>query len=284
MRHYWSAVPGSYDQSALVNPETGAFRYPKYRSPKSAIVKIADKTNYREDFDPIDGLKPNLFDFEYRLTDYLESDDYCCLELEVSYFDDVFDLIVRRAELSPKLMGMGSELISLANDDDWFSGDQIAGLPEGFEIFCEGERRLLEAGLLQTYPVEPGSPLESIVQNATLESLTAAQLKEICDRDKLPKTGKKDELLARVRAANSSLPLPPVVKLNTRKLESLLDVVTDVYISDIRQSIDRWHPLVIPQVWRETLHNSDCPILTDKIKAILAEPYWADRLTKVELN
>ncbi len=80
------------------------------------LSKLRTAPNYREDFstlsDPHESWNP-LRLFELELYD-------ATLDLELAPFEDVFDVIVRRAELFPKLRGLGSELLSLAADPDHF--------------------------------------------------------------------------------------------------------------------------------------------------------------------
>lgn len=44
-----AAIPGTFDSSYFINQNNNNFRFPKYRSTKSSIVKIVDETDYRED-------------------------------------------------------------------------------------------------------------------------------------------------------------------------------------------------------------------------------------------
>ena len=278
MSEFFSAVTGSFDGSAFVNPKTGGFCYPKYKSTTSAIVKIKDSTNYREDFttlsDTDDSSDPMLL-FELELYD-------ATLDLEITSFEDVFDSIVRRAELFPKLRGLGSELLSLATDPDDFQDEENPDLPKGFQLFRENDRQIFGAGMLQTFPVEPGSELDKIVRKASVESLNVEKLKRICDENKLSKNGKKDELIERILAIKAVFQSMPLVKVNSRKLNSLLDLMTDIYVDDIKSSIDNWHPLFIKHVWSAAKDLADCEIVDRKIDAILANPYWATRLTLIK--
>jgi hypothetical protein len=125
LSEFFSAVTGSFDGSAFINPKTGGFCYPKYKSTTSAIVKIKDNTNYREDFTTfgdIDDSNDPMLLFELELFS-------ATLDFELTSFEDVFDSIVRRAELSPKLRGLGSELLSLATDPDHFQDEENPDLP-----------------------------------------------------------------------------------------------------------------------------------------------------------
>ncbi len=274
MTEFFSALSGSFDASVFVNPKTGRFRYPKYKSPTSAIVKIKDNTNYREDFtafSDIDDANDPMLCFEYELYN-------ATLDLEITSFEDVFDSIVRRAELPPRLQGIGSELLSLASDPDFFPNEDDLGLPEGFHLLHDHDLYLLEAGMLQTFPIEPGSELENIVRKASVENFNVENLKRICSENTLSKSGKKDELIERILAAKAVFQSVPLVRVNSRKLNSLLDLMTDIYVDDIKSSIDKWHPLFIKHVWSDAKDWADCEIVKRKIDAILANPYWASRL------
>lgn len=274
MPEFFSAVTGSFDGSPFVNPKTGGVCYPKYRSTTSAIVKIKDSTNYREDFSTLsdaDGSSDPMLLFEFELYD-------ATLDLELTSFEDVFDSIVRRAELFPKLRGLGSELLTLATDPDHFQDEENPDLPNGFQLLRENDWQVFEAGMLQTFPVEPSSELDEIVRKASVESFNVEKLKRICDENKLPKNGKKDELIERILSRKAVFQSMPLVKVNSRKLDSLLDVMTDIYVDDIKSSIDNWHPLFIKHVWSAAKDWADCEIVDRKIDAILEAPYWAARL------
>jgi hypothetical protein len=274
MSEYLRAVPGSFDESAFVNPKTGNFCFPKYRSPKTAIVKIKETTDYSDwyqvDLSPDEVWQVNS-SFNHQL-------NFEHMEFELSSVEDVFDSIVKRAELFPKLLGLGEQLLPLASEPDDLTSDSIPGLPEGFKMFYEGDRAILDAGLLLTYPIEAGSPLEKLIRQETTERATIDQLKRICDRSQLPKGGKKEDLRERVLASNAAFDLLPVVKLNTRKLESLIDLITDIYIADIKQTIDKWHPLYFKAVWESAEDFCECNAARVKIQQILSSPYWLDRL------
>lgn len=190
---------------------------------------------------------------------------------------------MRRAELFPKLRGLGSELSSIASDPYHFQDEANPDFPEGFQLFHENDRQLLDAAMLQTFPVEPGSELEKIVRKASIESFNVEKLKRICDENKLSKSGKKDELIERILATNVVFQSMPLVKANSRKLNSLLDLMTDIYVDDIKSSIEKWHPLFIKHVWSAAKDWADCEIVDRKIDAILAKPYWATRLTLITI-
>lgn len=277
MSEFFSAVTGSFDRSPFVNPKTGGFCYPKYKSPTSAVVKIKDSTNYREDFttlsDADDSCDPMLV-FELELSG-------ATLDLELSSFEDVFDSIVRRAELFPKLRGLGSDLLSLATDPD-SQAEENPDLPKGFHLLDENDRQIFDAGMFQTCPVEPGSELDKLVRKASIKSFNVENLKKICDENKLSKSGKKDELIERILAIEANFQSMPLVKVNSRKLNSLLDLMADAYVDDIRSSIDNWHPHFIKHVWSAAKDWTDCEIVDRKIDAILAKPYWATRLTLIK--
>jgi hypothetical protein len=280
LTEFFSALSGSFDVSVFVNPKTGRFRYPRYKSPTSAIVKIKDNTDYREDFtafSDIDDANDPMLCFEYELYS-------ATLDLELTSFEDVFDSIVRRAELPPRLQGIGSELLSLASDPGFFPNEDNRGLPEGFHLLDDYELHFLDTGMLQTFPIEPGSELEGIVRKASLESFNVENLKKICDENTLSKSGKKDELIERILAAKAVFQSMPLVRANSRKLNSLLDLMTDIYVDDIKSSIDQWHPLFMKHVWSAAKDWADCEIVERKIDAILATPYWATRLIPIKIS
>jgi hypothetical protein len=276
---FYSAVTGSFDGSVFVDPKTERFCYPKYKSPTSAIVRIKDKTNYREYFTTLSNMDGSndpmlLFEFELNNAD---------LDLELSSFEDVFDAIVRRAELFPKLLGLGSELLSLASDPDFFQNEDNVGLPEGFQLLHKNDQQLLDAGMLQTFPVEPGSELDEKVRKASVASFNVEHLKRICDENNQSKSGKKDELIERILATKTVFQSMPLVKVNSRKLNSLLDLMADIYVDDIKASIDNWHPLFIKHVWSASKDWADCEIVIRKVDAILANPYWSTRLIPIKI-
>ena len=246
LSEFFSAVSGSFDGLAFVNQKTGGFCYPKYRSPTSAIVKIIDSTNYREDFTTLsdkDDSSDPMFLFELELCD-------ATLDLELTSFEEVFDSIVGRAELFPKLRGLGSELIFLATDPYHFQDEENPDLPNGFQLLRENDRQIFDAGMLQTFPVDPSSELDTIVRKASIESFNVEKLKRICGDNKLSKSGKKGELIQRILSTKEVVfESMPLVKVNSRKLNSMLDLMTDIYIDDIKSSIDKWHPLFIKHVW-----------------------------------
>lgn len=277
MRHEYfkaerSAKPGSFDESHFVNPKTGKFRFPKYRSPRNALVKVVDTASYREDIWPdLDPEEKRSFSIQAFECHFMGA------EIEV---DEFFETLSKAANPVfakwPFLKRKGKELQALW----WALEDEQNGEnpDESPYVFADSSvaKQLLKHGFLQEVPQVSGQK-SGDRDREYLGRLTVPALKALCEKHGQKPVGRKADLVARLLGIRDQLELPPVVR-TTDRFDALLEELRDAYVQDVRESIDSWHPAVIEDVWEMVATDACDDGVEARARRILKEPYWAERL------
>lgn len=86
------------------------------------------------------------------------------------------------------------------------------------------------------------------------------------------------------RLMEKNIPFPYNVVVPSAQLNETWHSFADIYIEDIRASIDRLHPLYLQPVWEDVRSSNYGRAFKKRIDAILSAPYWADRLIKKQLE
>jgi hypothetical protein len=109
-----------------------------------------------------------------------------------------------------------------------------------------------------------------------------AELVAIAEKTPVSAHGLKAELLARLLDAGQIRAQKAVRP--TERFATLIVALVDVYLGDIRRSIDRFHPAYLEWVWEEVANanRGRWRYLDDRIEGIRNERYWASRLTAPE--
>lgn len=262
------AKPGTFDESYFVSPKTGKFRFPKYRSPRGALVRLVDETPYREDIwqdlDPEEKRDFSVNDFEHY---------YVSADIDIERFDEVLgkpkNPVYREY---PFLKGRSREFETLLMElDDYGSTDN------GWPVFADSElsKELLAQGYVEVDTTNVGMKAEDLA-TTYFETRNVADLRALCKTVGIKVSGKKSELIERLLQHLELLEIPPQIR-RADKFEELIESLRQAYISDIRASIDSWHPAVIKDVWETVALDAGENGVEEKAREILKERYWADR-------
>jgi len=260
------AKEGTFDESQFFSPKTGKFKFPKYRSPRGALVKIVDVTDYREDIwidlEPEDKRNFSIEDFEHFCGD---------AEIEVEQFNETI-LKPSHPVLKeiPCLKGKGEELEDLML--------VIEDVPPKSEVVLWGadfEMKLFKEGYLQEHQFESPEALVEEQKNF-IQRHKVSELKDLCKSIGESTNGKKQELVERLITRIDDIQTPVFLKPTTALFE-LIDRCRDAYVDDVRNTIDDWHPTVIKSVWDCAEIESFDSGVKKRVKVILAGHYWTDR-------
>ena len=267
------ARKGSFDESYFVNPKSGKFQFPKYRSSKDALVKVVDSTNYREDiWADLESWEKKDFgikDFEYH---------FIAAEIEIEPFRAIFQ---KRSNpfftTYGFLRGQGDQLDLLLDEIEESDTSERDSIGTSF-VFAEDKFRktLLKGGYLRS--VEFETPYaEDTCRRFYLQSLKVDVLKSLCKTASLPTTLRKSELVDQLVSSDSVASIPVAVE-KTEKFDELMRALYDAYVDDIRRTVDSWHPAIIKDVWEMVSTDAECEAVEKRADAILREKYWADRI------
>lgn len=265
------AVSGTFDESYFVDPDTGAFRFPKYKTDKTCIVQIKDITNYKEDMwygiDENEKKNFGIADFEF---------NFVSADIEIDSFWNIFDLRNRKhLRTYQYLTGHGRELEEL--------NDEFENRDRSYHIFATDEwmRKLLDNGCLQCCIFESEDDKRACWIEY-LNLIKVSELKEICSKNGLKINLNKPGLINQIISSGLEVDYPPAVEAN-EAFQTMMDHFYRLYVDDVYSSIDKWHPLVIREVWDYVVSDTDSDGVAKKAKEIIASKYFEDRLRKQPL-
>jgi len=260
------ALSGTFDESYFVDPKTGAFRFPKYRTDKKCIVQIKDITKYKDDmwYDLDVNEKKNfgIADFEF---------NFVSADIEIDGFWNIFDPRNRKhLGTYQYLTGHGRELEEL--------NYEFENRDKSYHIFSTDEwmRKLLDNGCLRCCIFESEDDKRACWIEQ-LNSFKVSELKEICSKNGLKINLNKQGLINQIISSGLEVDYPPAVEAN-EKFQTMMDHFYLLYVDDVYSSIDRWHPLVIREVWDHVVSDADSDGVAKKAKEIIASKYFEDRL------
>lgn len=252
------AKPNTFDKSYFVNPKTGNFQFPKYKHDNRFLIKITDETEY-DYFDYLDAEERR----EYELEDFEE--DLCCPEVEVESFNSLFEKKSSK-HLKP--------LEQLKNH--WPVVEKLITLEDGeFAIFPE-HSSLIENLLKNSYLFEQ-MIISDRDKDAYFSLHKIGELRGACKKEGIKGGKNKQEIITNMIESEKIFCLSKAV-IPSPGFMSWFEGLVELYISDIRNNADRFHPLYLEDIWVRTSEDADIPILEEKIQAILESEYWLDRL------
>lgn len=266
------ALPGTFDESVFLNPNTNKFKFPKYKSNKNSLIKIQDITDYKNDiWDILEPEEKRTFDIEDFESHYLGA------EIEVDNFYTIFDTSASHLEPHKYLKGHGMDLYQLIEDFEE-SMKRKRDKNENQYVLADAEwiEKLLEDGFLSKYNFGSNEE-ESAYKVEYLNFLTVAELKNICKNAGLKISLKKAELIEQILSTGCPF-TPTTVVIKNNNFDAMMERFCHLYIEDIKKTIDSWHPLVIKDVWSAAYDNLDNEILEKLIKNIIDNAYWNQRL------
>lgn len=263
------AILGTFDESVFINPSNNKFRFPKYKSSTNALVEIIDKTNYSEDLDPEEKRNYSIKDFEFRFSGS---------EIEIAPFWSIFDK-KNTSHLEPHryLKGHGRELSNLI--DEFEKAIEYKRNNKNYYVVADAEwiDNLLADGYISVYHFSDNEENLKYKTQYLLKSFSVEDLKNICKGSGLKTTLKKAQLIDQILSKGCTLNIPTAVIKNDN-FDSMMKKFYHVYIEDIKNTIDSWHPLIIQEVWGFVPTDSECEAVGEIAKNIIANPYWNERL------
>jgi hypothetical protein len=279
------AKAGTYDESVFLNPKTGCFKFPKYSHNKQCLIKIKDETDWAETRKEIwEDLYPEEKK-NFSIRDFEEHSATLCPEYLIDPFSKLFDgSKVKHLAPYSYLKGHGEEIQDILNEIDFPDDDD--DMPGYIRIDADWEEKLLKDGFID--PIETQQDIENraylhsigykdaIKSEATLKSLKVPELKEINKKLGYRISRKKDELVKQV--INILDEKKPKGGVPNKKFLSLMNDLFGLYISDLKASLIRYHPLLHEYVWECVEADCECFPLEKKVKEIINSKYWEDHL------
>ena len=266
------AINNSFDDS-FFKSEDGKFKFPRYKSEKENLVKIKDITPYSDFWKILDSKEKACFsikDFDHHY------DGDGMIEVQV---DDFWDFMKKLKILNLKPY----EYLKGHIDGLDYLIFYIEEKPEDVPYIYPKdhlEKTLFKNGILSTYEFKSEQEAHEYYK-VHLNSLMVTELKELSKNAGLKPSLKKQELIDQLLANNIVNNLPkPYIK--NEKFDEMINHFYDLYIKDIQNQIDKWHPYYIEAVWLEVQGNMTFPEtsqLAIKINKIINEEYWAERIT-----
>lgn len=268
------AAPGTFDESEFLS-RSNKFKFPKYSAPKTALVGIKDVTDYREDIcrhlEPDEKRDFGIDDFER---------NFVSADIEVESFYSIFDKRnVFQKNSFKYLVGHGSDIELLISEfyGTSFLQDEIKQTTNYVAADQEWKRKLLENGFLSLHDFKLDKNEFLSYKKQYLTRLTVADLKTMCLERGFRPAHRKGELIEQLLPLECEIELPPAVERND-KFDQMLQVFYEMYIEDVKHSINSWHPFIIREVWVAVSTDVGCIEVEEMAKQILAAPYWSDRL------
>ena len=279
------AKAGTYDESVFLNPKTGRFKFPKYSHDKQRLIKIKDETDWGETRKEIwEDLYPEEKK-NFSIRDFEEHYYSLCPEYIIDPFAKLFDgAKVKHLAPYSYLKGHGEEIQIILNEIDFPDDDD--DMPGYVRVDADWKEKLLKDGFIE--PIETQQDIENraylhsigykdaIQSEATLKSLKVPELKEINKKLGYRISLKKDELVKQV--INILDDKKPKGGVLNEKFLSFINDLFNLYISDLKASLKRYHPLLHEYVWEGAELECECGPLEKKVKEISNSKYWEDLL------
>ena len=256
------AKPGTFDESEFTDPNTGRFRFPRYKHDSERfLVKISDDTDYRDEY--WDSMELDAEERrEYGIRDF--EDDFMDPDIEVDSFEVFFNKLSakHRAPLT-YLKGEWSIVEDLLHldDDAWTIVD-----PQSAPMM-----RMVKDGCLFEQVANTDEQKMQYFGELLLVDLRAA-----CKKTGIKPRRTKRETIDCMITSTKRFDLPPMVIPSPQFFE-WFDKIVDLYIANIRANVDRFHPLYIRPIWEAARDANDIDAVGAKIGNVLESRYWLDR-------
>lgn len=257
---YTKAVEDSYDASYFTDEDTGLFRFPNYNKSPKGLVKIKDVTRYKEDyFTFLDSGQKKAYtidQFEYH---------FSAPVLEVQDFPGFLE------KLPPSCFNQGishGQVMELFDEyDDFLKGDSEA---DAYFNYWHEQPEALTLGLVTLVDTTAMTPAE------LWNELSGEDLEKNCTANGIALSRRRDTMIKRLVEKN--IPFPYRALQPTELLRECYHSFVDLYIQDIRQHTDHFHPLYFQPLWEEVERSCDNSLASKKAEEIGMAPYWHERL------
>ena len=263
MPKYLSALEGTFDVTYFICEVDQKFKFPNYNKDNTKfLVKIKDRTKYIESYFSgyykSERVNFNLSDFEKR---------FILPEIEVESF---YEFIERLSSSKfDKKIQKGKTIYLFALFEEYLFENE--GLDENI-----GE---LDKSVAELYQSEGFLKIlnEKISKNDYIANLGYYSLSQIALENNLEPRKTKKALLNQLNKIEINVPVVKVIP--TIKTKSYWTTFIDLYISNLKTNIDRFHPLYIESILEESVYiNDDNKIIEMKLQELIKSNYWKDRL------
>jgi hypothetical protein len=251
---YLKAREGSFDETFFKDASTGHFRFPDYTEKYTGMGYVCDKTNYKKKY-------PAVNDFSL---DQMER-NFITPEWE---FRDLHDFI---EDLPATYLREG------------LSGTRLKDIfGSNFQYINEGTAHAMHYELLV-----PNDPLirygffeeadqSLFVRAKSWDAMSDEALAAICKENDIKPSKQKVNMIWEL--IDHNIPFPLTWYKPTTALIHYFNSFIDLFITDIRNSTDHFHPLYFASLWEELKDGYYNFKVNEKINDILSHPYWKDRL------
>lgn len=260
---YLSAKDGSFNKNDFNIEGTNKFRFPKYNQDNSKyLVKVKDNTNYKEYyFDGYSKEEKDNFTFDDFEKIFLPP------ELEIETFEDFIERL--NSSYFEKAIGKKQTLFLFEEFED-FLNDRESN--DGPLILDRKNSNKLEELNYITKSDEQFNQTEYIL------TLSHNELENLCKQNNIKPFKTKKALINQVLGLKLDLDIPVILVNPTEKLKKYFTSFLEFYISELKKSADRFHPLYIESIFQEALYTNDHKHLNNLIKDIIDSGYWKARI------
>ncbi|MFP4571853.1 MAG: SAP domain-containing protein [Desulfobacterales bacterium] len=262
----------SYDKSWFLN-KNNKFKFPKYHSTKDFLVKIKDVTDYQEYWRESDSDIKRNYDIEKLENEIFYGSLDIIFEIDDDEGMDFWGFMDRLNVKNLKPYEILKDNISIfmeileSNDKYIFPDDEFYHL-------------LFQNGFLSQYEFKDNDKRNEYIEKYknNLRNLNVKQLKELSKKRGLKVSLKKQELINQLLEYNDFNDISNPYLIND-KFKEMVNHFLDLYLNNIRNQIDTFHPLYIQEIWKELQDNEWCEKFNNKVyKEIYDSKYWEDRM------
>lgn len=269
-RKYVKGVAGTFDENFFKDPQSGQFTFPDYNTHWKGIVRLKDITKYKKDFAERLSKKQianlSLDNFEYH---------FVPPEFKVESFPDFFkrfpEACFNKGITKARVIFLFERFV------DWITH------AESIEKYGEGSYPVNEYYYMNHEDIKEAlvlGLLEAVVQPNAVKywsnQYTLPELNELCDdHDIIPGRNKAATIESLIA---QKIPFRHAVVAPTELLKQTYWSFIDLYVNDIRDNADHFHPLYLAHLWRHILGSCYERGARRRIEKIIANPYWNNRL------
>jgi hypothetical protein len=105
---------------------------------------------------------------------------------------------------------------------------------------------------------------------------TLTELQEVCTSHNIQPGSSKAITITRLTENN--IAFSHAVVQPTELLKETYWSFIDLYVQDIREHVDHFHPLYFKYLWKDIKRYCDERGVRRRVEKILDQPYWTDRL------
>lgn len=256
---YFSAREGSFNKNDFIIEGTNKFKFPKYNQDNSKyLVKVKDNTNYKEYY--FDGYSKEEKD-NFTFDDFEKI--FISPELEIESFEDFIERL--NSNYFEKAIGKKQTLFLFEEFED-FLNDKEAN--DGSLILDRKNSNKLEE---LNYIIKAD---EQFNQTEYISTLSHNELENLCKQNSIKPFKTKKALTNQVLGLKLDLDIPFILVNPTEKLKKYFSSFIELYISELKKSADRFHPLYIESIFQEALYANDNKYVNNLIKDIIESGFW----------